>query len=297
MKRIRFVCRFGLYGLLFAAHSVASAATVTSPSEARVEVVTQTETAMTLQFFDWNGSHSIMNFSRSDSESLWKVQGLQNVSSGIIFGNSETHFASPVRQRAAGISPQQALTTMDSSILWRPMDDITIFYLGAGDLAIGLWQSGSIMEIHYVGSLVTEVLDPVFQFVNFCPRLESLCCRKFVQPSPLFGQPDVPAPNHSACQVLANNCGKKQEACDCLMYACDFCFEHPEFCCGPHLGDSGDPDCPWPWLPMGSEEACNVGGALCVDPPGDDDEDAVIDAVFEEIANRLQILVDLQNNL
>lgn len=265
---------------------------------ARVQVLSQTDTTMSLKFFDKHENHHTVSFARSDSESLWRGAGLQNVDPGIIFGNTQPRFAGPARQRAAGISPQQAITTLDSSITGRPMDDITIYYLGAGDMAIGLWQNGAIMEIHYVGALVVEVMWIGFQQWNFCQRLKQLCCRKIEQPPPPFGLPDIPKPNVAACRILAKNCGMKQDACDCLNYACDFCFEHPAYCCGEEPPpDPEDPNapgpCPWPWLPADSEAACVAGGEICVEPP---DEDEEVDAVFEEIANRLQVIVDLQNN-
>lgn len=263
----------------------------------RVELMSQDDTSLSLKYVDSGDNAWTVNFTRPTTDDVWMAVLPAITQRGIIFGNPGSQFAGSARQRAAGVTAQQAITTLEAGITQRPMDDVTIFYLGAGDVAIGLWQNGAIVEIHYVGTFVKEVMDVGFDGWNFCQRAVQLCCRKVDPPDPLI-EPQIPRPNVAACRAAASgNCSQDDwfDACNCLAYACNFCANHPGYCCGdPNDIDNYDPNCATPWLPAAAENACNEGVYSCVGPPEPEPGDDAL--AFEEIINRLQVLVDIQNN-
>jgi len=271
-------------------------ASTSQAASAKIDVLVDDPTTLVLNFTDTNGQSMPLTFSRDDEQSLWREADTQSAVPGITFGNTDPQFAPPARQRASGITPQQAITTFDKSIAARPMDDITIYELGAGDMAIALWQGGVITEIWYVGSLVEAIINPVWVGWSFCERAQELCCETVPGPGGFQTPDEVPKPHIQACKAVAQNCGEaaKQQACNCLNTACEFCDEedgYPDLCCGD---DEGEEDCDYPWMPKSSEDACVAGVEVCVDPPVPPEPDAV-DNLLVEIANRLQVLVDIQN--
>ncbi len=267
---------------------------------ASVSTVAETELLLTLRFTDSRGAQLTMDFSRANAADVWKGPAAPGAIPGIIFGRTEPVYASPSRQRALGITPDQAITTLSAAIASRPMSDITVFRLDAGDMAVALWQGNLVTEIWYVGTLVEEIMfSPGFQGWQFCQRALQLCCSTVPNPYPGLGEPTtIPHPRISSCRIVARNCGEaaKQSACNCLDTACNFCFNEPEYCCGGQ--QPPDPACLTPWLPEESEAACDAGVEACVeapdppDPPEPDPHGALLD----EIANRLQVRVDIQNS-
>lgn len=152
------------------------------------------------------------------------------------------------------------------------MDDVTIFRLHSDDLVVGLWQDDVITEMWYIGEYVKAMLETThfteFQW-NFCERSASLCCRSIPNPYPGLNEPThIPQPNVTACTAVIQNCpDQSNQACGCLNTACEFCFNHADYC---H-------DEAFPWLPDAHEAACVAGTQHCVNQPdGDGGPGAVV---------------------
>ena len=289
--------------LLFACASILVAApgafAAQEVAPASIAIVTETETTLTLRFTDARASQSTIEFKRTTSTATWTPPAGANGSEGIVFGRANPVYASIARQRAQGITAEQAITTLTSAISTRPLTDITIFRLGATEMAIGLWQGKSITEIWFVGTVIEELLlGPGTAGRSFCDRGLTLCCQSLTVPSPGYGNPSsIPNPRISACKMVALVCGDaaKASACDCLLDACNFCFDHPNYCCGNQ--PPSDPPCPLPWLPEASYAACEAGMEVCVTPPESPapPPPGPLSLLLDEIANRLQACIDLQN--
>ncbi len=270
---------------------------------ASITTIAESATAMTLRFTDARAAHMTIEFKRTTSTAAWTPPADANGSEGIVFGRTNPVYASIARQRAQGITAEQAITTLTSAISTRPLTDITIFRLGATEMAIGLWQGKSITEIWFVGALVGEMLTVVAPGGwSFCDRALRLCCRSVPNPTPAFGEPaNIPQPRIGSCKFVARICGEaaKEAACDCLHTACEFCFTEPEYCCGddPPTDPPTGPPCPLPWLPADSEDACVTGVEICVTPPESPAPapPGPLTLLLDEIANRLQACIDLQN--
>lgn len=267
--------------------------------DSSVATVAETELQLTLRLTDARGAQRTLEFNRANAAAAWQGPDVPGAVPGIIFGRADPIYASAARQRSLGISADQTIATFSTAITSRPMSDVTVFRLGGGDMAIALWQGNLVTEIWYVWTLVEEVMfSPGFQGWQLCQRALALCCAAVPNPHPGLGEPTtIPHPRVDACRIVARNCGEaaKHSACDCLNTACNFCFDEPEYCCGGQ--QPPDQACLTPWLPEESEQACVVGVEVCVEPPAPPvpPQPDPVGALMDEIANRLQVRVDLQN--
>ncbi len=247
---------------------------------AGITVLSQSESEMGLRLVNAKGFSYQLDLIFDAEINSWHA--VSTGVPGIVFGNEQLVFARPVQLRALNISTAEAIQPMSSAIAERPMDDVTVARLIGGEMAVALWQDGVVTELWIAAGFYEELLHPDFAGWNFCERGQQLCCETIDNPNP-FGPTKVPRPRVSSCGLVAVACPDRKDAvCDCLAYACDFCFNHWDYC----------DDEAYPWLPEDSEAACDAGLQYCVEHPDDDDGFSIL---IDEIANRLQAVIDIQN--
>jgi|GEM_PF-4366500 len=242
-----------------------AAAAVPAPlaTGARIEIVSQTSTTLSMRFYDASNVQVTLGFTRTGASDPWRTTS--SASPGIIFGRPNPVYASAARCRALGITPEQALTTFDVAICNRPLDNVTIFQTYSG-IAIGLWQVGSITEIWYVGSLVQDAIDRAQSDPNMhsaCENLKAECCNTKPNPADPPGGPrnPIPTPNIDACAGVVDNpnCPDQHDSVSaCLAYACNFCT-HP-------APETPTPPCSEDDLQNKSTQACNLYANKCPPP-------------------------------
>lgn len=228
---------------------------VTGP---RVEVESQSTTTLSLKVVDVTDAEFVVDFSRADASDVWRAT--TTTPPGILFGNDRPRYAGAALRGTLGITPNQAITTLDPSVIVaRPLDDVTVFRTFSG-LAIGLWQQGAITEIHYAGTWVSDmraIAQATAGTVTMCEAAVAECCN--TTPG---GQDAIWPPNLDGCNA-ALQCGSthKSQACACLLAACQHC-PHP-----PPSPPAVDP-CPADEREI-SNQACFMGGPACevVPPP------------------------------
>ena len=210
---------------------------------------------MTLKLYDATEAEFTLNFARGASTEKWKASLDPNTSLGIIFGNPSPHFFGEATLKDLGVAPDQALRTLDSTIINSTMTDVTIVHLFGDDVAIALWQGRGITEIWYAGNLVERLLEhamaPGDNHGGMCQAALLECCSKVEVPG---AQPPVLVPNGNpnACVAVATGCpASKTAACSCLADMCAAC-SHPTP--APPAPD----DCPPDRRAM-SNAACNAG--------------------------------------
>lgn len=265
-------------------------ATSNNTSQAKIEILTESDTELAMRFTDANGWGHTVNFYRVDAESIWWADTSSYPTTGIVFGNEEPTYASTAQLRALGISANEAVRTFDTSIVDRPLDDITLYRTRGENLAIGIWQEDSITELHYVGLLVGDLLQ--FQHPdggNTCDSAVALCCREFDIPfnTPVGSPNQYPFPSIDNCDGAISNCSKdhKTQACGCLVNACEFCTDHPAICAG--LEDEGVE------IFENGEQACATGTA-CYEDPDPELQPHPVPEMIGEILNRVQIILDTE---
>ncbi len=263
---------------------------------ARIEVVSQTVTALSMRFVDALDRATTLDFTRATPTECWRTTSTALIGPMPWFGNPAPVYASPARCRSLGITAEQALTTFDVAICGRPLDDVTIFKTFDG-MAIGLWRGRSIAEIWYVGSLVQDAVERAQSDQHMrasCENMRAVCCATIPNPAdpPTGPSHPIPTPDIDACAGVANNpnCADGHEAvCSCAAYACEFCA-HPA---------------PMPPVPPCSENdlqkksinACILYATKCGPPtpepvpPPLTPMDEVL-RLLQEILERLQLVLD-----
>jgi hypothetical protein len=254
----------------------AIASTVFDPA-ARIEIESQADTALTVKFYDAANALYTMDFTRPTTNDAWRAS--TTASPGILFGNTEPRYAGSAVRRALGITAEQAITTFNTSIVNRPMEDVTIFKTFSGT-AIALWQEDAITEIHYVGSWVQDVVDYAQQTgTPMCDASLAQCCNSATG----FQWPPGLDSCAAALQCTAMH---KAEACSCLQQACAHC---------PHPADPEAPNACNPVDQEISNDACDMGGPPCeVTPPVQPITLQDIWNLLKEILERLQQWFDGQ---
>jgi hypothetical protein len=245
---------------------------------AKLEVVSETGTALSMKFTDASGSFVTLNFSRASGAGVWK-SGVP-ATPGVVFGNANLEFASPSFLRSHDIPVQCSLMTFDSDFTALPVEDVTIFQLLDGDMAVGLWNYGKITHIGWVGEMIenfylTVMDDDVPPPTTACNWLVSACCGTLNNPQTADPNDHLP-PDISACETAAGGCSKTQkiQVCGCLASQCDD---------GNPQTNPGGPD---------NIEACKAQVRACQPtPPTEPDPiEELLEHILELLEELLQIL-------
>ncbi len=193
---------------------------------ARVELVAESQTALSMRFVDARGSQLVIEFARRDSGSLWKAPASTHL--GVIFGRGKPRYAGLATRRALGITPDQSLRTFDSTIRDATFDDLTVFKTYGG-MAVGLWRGKSIAEIWYVGSAVARVRQVAQEngHTQACESALATCCDTHDHDGNP-NTPPVPEGDPDICVSVIHNCpGARAQACHCLSTMSQRC-PHPQ---------------------------------------------------------------------
>lgn len=268
-----------------AATPVVPATPVSTPSPQatgpRIEIQSQTSTALSIRVFDTTNAQLSLNFARTAPGDSWKTDSSGSL--GIIFGNTEPRYAGRAVRRSLGLTAQQSLRTFDSSIATRTFTDVTVFKTYSG-MAIGLWQGRVITEIWYVGTLVDQAIQEAQENPDpdgsMCAAVRALCCRQ------TDGEPN---PNMDSCAAALQCPSQLVAACACLDVICAMCVPGPQ----PPF-----PPCA-PEKQALAERACNMGAPVCqppAPPPPPPPPPKWVDDLQEllrEILERLQEIIDV----
>jgi len=243
-----------------------------SAAQAGIQKLSETTSTVKMKFVDSGGDELVLDFEKVQGQGdYWKpAQSL--AWDEHIFGEEKLVLPSVEQISKEGRDPTDPLSTFDPSIHDVVADEVSIFALEGGAMAIAVWEKAAVSHVYLAG---TGVIDYVLQNGDgiegeFCSVLRQHC----IEQGDVVPCTDA---DLQPCILLARFCDEddRQLACAKLVNLCT---------CDPETHEDDN------------IAACAAGAQFCGPPPPPDPGPSIkellewILEVLEEILRRLREL-------
>lgn len=216
-------CAFaGALAGLISSPNVNAAHAASMGSAASMTVLSESDLAIEMLFVDAAGNTMTVEFTRTDVDSPWlPVQQLRG-DRGIGFGNQSPRLPTLALLRERELSPALVVRPFEPGFYTGEIDDLTLYQLAGGQLAVAVHHNGMVVSIGYAGHLVHSAFT-IPSHVRVCNILQRLCCDGVNSPP----QPDI-----ESCRNAVRYCSRdvRDAVCSCQYSWCDGNVNHPPSC-------------------------------------------------------------------